>query len=317
MFHETVFSHGGTTKSLLDYAEYNEKILGNKSVLAFNRIENTHNKILLEEKINLIKNNFEIIFYENEHSLEEYIKNNNIEYFYDQKSGENVGFLSKNAKNCIHAVFPQHRDQAHGHVYAFISEWLSNNSQSDIPYVPYIVRKYNNNINTNFREKNNIPKNAKVFSRIGSYNEFNLDFVKNTIKEVLKIDENIWFVFINTDNFITHERVLFLPATFDEEEKTNFIESSDAMIHARYRGETFGLAISEYSLRNKPVFTYRNSREQAHIDILREQAITYENEKELIQLFLEFDFNQKRAYNAYEKFKPEYVMELFDKVFLK
>ena len=35
-----------------------------------------------------------------------------------------------------------------------------------------------------FREQNEIPLDAKVFGRIGSYNEFNIEFVQETIKEI-------------------------------------------------------------------------------------------------------------------------------------
>jgi hypothetical protein len=317
LFHEGVFSQGGTTKSLLEYAVNNEKILNNKSFLAFHKIENTQNKNLLENKLNNLKNNFEILIYSNYEELENYIKAQNIQYHYEQKSGEKNGFLSTFAKNCIHAVFPQNSDQIHGQSYAFISEWLSKHSQSNIPYVPYIVNRENNSESKKFREIYNIPEKAKVFGRIGSYNEFNIDFVFNSINEALNLDDNIWFVFINTPNFIEHERVLFLPAIFNESEKANFVEGCDAMIHARIRGETFGLAISEFSVKNKPVFTYKNSPEQAHLDILKDQAILYDNEKNLIKLFLEYNFTQPKLYNAYQQFNPLYVMEKFDKEFLK
>lgn len=317
LFHEGVFSQGGTTKALLDYAINNEKILNNKSFLAFHKIENTQNKNLLENKLNDLKDNFEILIYNNYEELENYIKDQDIQYHYELKSGEKTGFLSTFAKNCIHAVFPQNSNQIHGEVYAFISEWLSKHSQLNIPYVPHIVNCENNLEPKKFREIYNIPEKAKVFGRIGSYNEFNIDFVFNSIKETLNLDSNIWFVFINTPNFIEHERVLFLPAIFKESEKANFVESCNAMIHARTRGETFGLAISEFSIKNKPVFTYKNSPEQAHIDILKDQAVLYDNEKNLINLFVEYDFTQSKSYNAYQQFNPLYVMEKFNDVFLK
>ena len=47
-----------------------------------------------------------------------------------------------------------------------------------------------------------------------------------------------------------------------------FVNASDCMIHARARGETFGLAIAEFSIRNKPIIAYSNPPEKAHLDIL-------------------------------------------------
>ena len=38
-------------------------------------------------------------------------------------------------------------------------------------------------------------------------------------------------------------------------EKEAFYRTCDAMLHARRDGETFGLAVAEFSVRNKPVIT--------------------------------------------------------------
>ena len=37
LFYDNMFSLAGTTKAVLDYADANEKYLGNKSFLAFNK----------------------------------------------------------------------------------------------------------------------------------------------------------------------------------------------------------------------------------------------------------------------------------------
>ena len=46
------------------------------------------------------------------------------------------------------------------------------------------------------------------------------------------------------------------------------------MIHARQMGETFGAAVSEFSIKNKPVITCRGY-DNAHLDILKDKAIIY------------------------------------------
>ena len=38
LFYDNMFSLAGTTKAVLDYADANEKYLGNKSFLAFNNL---------------------------------------------------------------------------------------------------------------------------------------------------------------------------------------------------------------------------------------------------------------------------------------
>ena len=40
-------------------------------------------------------------------------------------------------------------------------------------------------------------------------------------------------------------------------EKSRFLYACDAMIHARADGETFGMAVAEFSVHNRPVLTVR------------------------------------------------------------
>ena len=69
------------------------------------------------------------------------------------------------------------------------------------------------------------------------------------------------------------ENIIFLTGSWDLQYKSNFIESCDAMLHARSNGETFGYSVAEFSMKNKPVITYKNSPEKSHIDILKERGI--------------------------------------------
>jgi CDP-glycerol glycerophosphotransferase (TagB/SpsB family) len=93
------------------------------------------------------------------------------------------------------------------------------------------------------------------------------------------------------------------------------------MLHARFKGETFGLAVAEFSLRNKPVITYAGSHDRAHEMMLERDAFYYKNPTELNLIFhnLEQYFgkqNLSRDWNKYRNYSPEKVMEKFKKVFL-
>jgi glycosyltransferase involved in cell wall biosynthesis len=240
---------------------------------------------------------------------------------YTQESGEPGGFHSQYARNVFHAVFPQPKHHSHGHRYAFISKWLSEYcSLGDISFVPYIVKTPNSlilkKLGRSFREKYNIPFEAKVFGRIGSYFQFNIDFVLETVIKVLDKDPNIYFIFCNTKNFFNHPRIIYIPAVYDEISKYSFIAASDAMIHARQRGETFGLAVAEFSSCNKPVITYLNSPEKAHIQILDKLGLYYENKNDLEDLLLNYKIEDKN-YNAYTEYNPGNVIKIFEQVFLK
>jgi hypothetical protein len=108
-----------------------------------------------------------------------------------------------------------------------------------------------------------------------------------------------------------------LPATSDPVERSRFINTCDAMLHARRVGETFGLACAEFSAHNKPVITWAGAKCQAHIDMLQGTAITYRNGRELTDTLLEFRPDAAVQWDVVtDAFSPERVMRKFDKVFL-
>jgi glycosyltransferase involved in cell wall biosynthesis len=330
LFHDNLFTVSGTTRALLDYAHANEKYLNNKSFLAFNKKAdssfesiwgNIQFKTALEDSFLAVEKKFPTTLCQNSENLENYIKENNIDYIYSIRSGEPGGFISSKAKNLIHAVFPQHPNNKHGDRYAFVSKWLSEHcSNGFIPFVPHIVNENKfdlNDLKINFRNRYNIPLSAKVFGRIGSFYEFNLDFVYNAIKKALDKDPNLYFIFCNTAGFYKHPRILYFTPITDLKEKYSFIAAADAMIHGRRRGETFGIAIAEYSSCNKPILTWDSPNERAHIDMLGNLGVYYNNENDLEKLFLNYKIDQNIDYNAYKKYTPEKVIKKFEEVFLK
>ena len=64
---------------------------------------------------------------------------------------------------------------------------------------------------------------------------------------------------MNTEVFYNHKNIIYLPKSLDKKNKSKFVSTCDAMIHARYDGETFGLAVAEFSSANKPIITFANS----------------------------------------------------------
>ena len=133
---------------------------------------------------------------------------------------------------------------------------------------------------------------------------------------------DIHFVFLNTTLKPPYFRgfppnIHFLPATSDPVERSRFINTCDAMLHARRVGETFGLACAEFSAHNKPVITWAGSKCQAHIDILKGAAITYRNRSELTDILLKFRPDTTRSWDVVtDAFSPQRVMRKFDEVFL-
>ena len=102
------------------------------------------------------------------------------------------------------------------------------------------------------------------------------------------------------------------------DKKVEFINSCDAMLWARSDGETFGLAIAEFSIRNKPIICSKLGHDKAHVHLLGDKGIWYTPEN-LEHILTEFDRTEmcKGDWNAYTDYTPEKVMETFKQVFIK
>ena len=128
------------------------------------------------------------------------------------------------------------------------------------------------------------------------------------------LGEDIYFVFQNTPRIFSHDRVKYIDTTADNIFKSRFIDTCDAMIHARKMGETFGLAVGEFSSKNKPIITCR-SYDSAHVNILKDKAILYDlnNIQQIYNIFKNFDREKmkEKDWNAYNDYLPEKVMDKF------
>src|SRR5208282_4498864 len=108
----------------------------------------------------------------------------------------------------------------------------------------------------NLRKELNIPQDALIIGRHGGMDSFNVSFVHEVIKRIVEYRKDIFFLFLSTKEFYTHERIIYLPWVESEQEKFNFIHSCDVMLHTRIGGETFGISVGECSSANKPVMTW-------------------------------------------------------------
>jgi|TARA_R110002074_G_scaffold38935_1_gene105092 hypothetical protein len=322
------FCERGTEIAVFNYALYNQTILNNISIIIYPKSTHT----IIENIKKKFQTKFEVIeiddldggkykksIYDPSRkntycqSLEDIIIEKKIKYLYHQKAGFKDGVLSKSAKNIMHCVFYPNEENKHGDIYAVISNSIGNNKY---PVVPYIVEPFPN-VKENMRTELHIPNDAIVFGRHGGYTTFNLPYAHNAIKQTLLNNKNIYFLFLNTKHFCEHDRCIYIDDIItDITEKVKFINTCDAMIHARSGGETFGLACAEFSILNKPVITARCG-EREHLDILGSKGIYYNNTNELYDIFDNFTKkNNNCDYNCYRIFSPNNVMKIFDDVFL-
>jgi glycosyltransferase involved in cell wall biosynthesis len=302
-FHSNQLGIRGTEVALYDYALGNIEILGNESVI----ISQKHSDL---QSLDKFKEKFKVYLYDDFSEVEDIIEKENIDAIYYIKSGENDGKLVSNAKNLVHTVFKY--KEPHGEVYAYVSEWLSNEmSNGELPYVPHMVNLPKHNLNY----KDNFDTNGKIV--VGWYggDNFEIPFARQAVIDIAKKRKDILFLFMNQTPFCNLDNVIFIEGTTDLDEKVAFINTCDFMIHARERGETFGLTIAEFSTLGKPIITYRDSPERNHIDILGKDGIYYSNYQELYDildnLIIFTDIN------CYRDFTPEKVMNKFNEIFLK
>jgi len=312
-FYDNNLSVRGTSVALYQYADYNEKILGNKSII----ISRPSGDL---EALPKFQKRFDTIFLHNFNSIdyENYCEKNKIDFFYAIKAGDSSdGLLLNNIPTLIHAVF---NGAPHGHRFAYISDWLCRHFGFDINKysIPHMAEKLPEPKYC-LRTKLNIPHNNIVYGCYGGKTEFNIKFVHDAIKKIVDNYSNITFIFMNINRFTDlHPNIIHLDATYDLEEKSAFVNACDAMIHARSGGETFGCAVAEFSMCNKPVITFRNSGEKSHLEILDNRAITYDNLNELYDILRDLKTYtiHNDYYKAYDNYSPTIIMKKFKDIFL-
>ena len=186
-----------------------------------------------------------------------------------------------------------------------------------LPYVPFMVHLPK--ADGDLRRQLNLPPGAIVFGRHGGDYSFDIPFAQEAVVQCARARRDLYFLFMNTNRFCEEmPNIKHIGGTADPLQKARFIATCDAMIHARHRGETFGLAVAEFSIMNKPVFTWGGSVERCHLEILGNKAIWYRDKEDLIQLLLQFHPATGVDYDAYSgKYSPSRVMARFDSVFLK
>jgi hypothetical protein len=335
LFHSNSISERGTEVALFDYALGNQNILGNQSYIAAPK-----DKIFDIPALENFKKHFEVFLYGTAEELDFFIKKRNIHLFYKITFGNRENPVISSVPIFTHCVFTTKEKQ--GEYYVAISEYLNFWFRTKCPVLPHIVKKFPGS-GENLRAELHIPAGATVFGGYGGESSFNIPFVKNTICNIAKKRKDLYFIFLNFKPFtppeVTFENIIFLPKNSDHQYKEIFINTCDAMIHARNDGETFGLAVAEFSVKNKPVITWapdfahnfmfclkelsrylRNRAPayfRAHLYYLGKKAITYTNSGDLSDIFLNFKAKYLKPvnYDCYsERFNEKKIMLKFHQI---
>ena len=314
-FHTPQIDVRGTCSALYDYAHYNELLLKNKSIIVVPQksIINNSNDLIAIEKF---EDRFRIVFYEDKEDLQKILEDEKCDIIYSIKYGTNDNFIFDNIKNCIHCVFDM--SQPHGDVYAGVSHTIAT-KYGKSAFVPHMIGLKPSETGENLREELGIPKEALVFGRHGGEDTFNIDFVKDSIKKIVRQRDDIYFIFVNTPAFDDHSHIFFLKKIIKDEDKNRFIMTCDAHLECGTLGHTFGLSMGEFAVNNKPIIAYGGwTWNTAHKDILGYNAIYFNDQNDFYDLITTFDpiKYSNIDFNCYKDYTPEKVMIKFKEVFI-
>jgi hypothetical protein len=310
-FHTTQLCLRGSEIGIYNYAHHLELLTGHSSVAVIYDLTNPNTEELAVEKFS---KRFNIVGYENFEEVDSILDHLAADRLHVTKLGK-VAQMARDIPTLVHEVFPRPLDTIHGHGYAYVSEWLSNFcSAGAVPWVPGIIDPPC--AKRDLREALAIPADAFVVGNYGGL--FDVPFAR-ALLETMSRRSDLYAIFMNVTPFSDHPSMRFLPGVADLEQKSAFIMTSDAMLHARLRGETFGFACAEFSVHNKPVMTYASSPERSHLDILGAKALVYSDQQDLIEFLLNLTHNcvRQRNWDCYSaRFSPEPVIKQFVSVFL-
>ena len=134
--------------------------------------------------------------------------------------------------------------------------------------------------------------------------------------DVLNKTDEIVFLMGNCAEWYSHPNIIHVPGFQDLQFKSNFINTCDGMVHARYIGESFGLAISEFLYFNKPVLAWNNGIDLNHINMLQGTGLLYNDQQDMQEKILNIKSFNREYKKIVDKFNPDTVMSQFKSVFL-
>jgi hypothetical protein len=327
-FIENHLSIRGTSLALFEYAHFNEKLLNNNSFIITRKYKTCNDideTLEIHEKFSNRFNN-RLIYYTNKNDIQKTIDDNKLSIVYIIKGGNKDELTDyKNCKTIIHCVF--NTKQKHGDFYCGISSFLNLINNTNIPVLPHMIsltkeyiqqftNEQNINVDANLKNELNIPQDAYVIGRYGGLNQFNIPFAYNVINKLSNEKNNLYFLFMNTQKFnCNNNKVLFINGTTDMYYKLKFVNTCNALLHARSDGETFGLTVGEFAVNDKQIITFDSDNmnyAKNHLMILKDKCHKFKTENELEKILIELPNKEiDMTNNDYKKFSPENVMKIF------
>lgn len=307
----------GTEICLYDYAHFNETILKNESVIItrpYDYVLSCSPRDVHPLAYKKFADRFPAMeYYIHPKDVETIIQKHKLDVLFVEKSGSmEDGLIFHGCKTIVHCVFIT--KYPHGSLYTCISDFVNKDNSTNFPVLPNIVRVHPTT--TDLREELGIPSDAIVFGTMSGADEFNIDYIRQVVSDVGKNPTfaNIWFIFLNVDTFGTpSSQIRFLPGTSDMEYKRRFINTCDAMLYGRHRGETFGIACGEFAICGKPIIAKSGEQGNYHEQMMGDMMIPHTCYEECYDIVTNWKLYKptESKPTGYERFAPEPVMENF------
>jgi len=309
-FDADAINERGMSVALFDYATGVQEHLGHEAVVFYSPARS--NAAVVEK----FSSGLRMVPFEDRGVLQKLSEPYDLDFFYTIGNGKRHPLLIAAKRIGVHAVFRHF--EPHGSVYAYVSDWLADWMTGSLaPAVPHIVTLPTPE--GDMREELAIPKDAFVAGRYGGFDQFNVPMAQMAVARALEARSDLYCVFVNTERFIDHPRALFLPSVITLAEKARFIATCDVGLNAKKTGESFGLAIAEFLLLGKPVFSWAGGIDQNHVHMSPKKEWCYKTGSDLFRLLTTYhpdSADQELARSSVLKYAPNEVMRRFDDVFL-
>lgn len=205
--------------------------------------------------------------------------------------------------NTIHVTWAVFRTwEPHGDFYLYVSRWnfVQNLRRfcwlvlkkrlgmvSGVPKIGYAEHflDVGQGDGTLFRAEHGLPPEAVVVGRIGGYDQFSDPVARQAVAEALDLRENLWFLFVSTEKFISHPRVVFVES-LSRSQCWDFYDAVDFLLNGRLMGESFGFGVVEALRFGKPIIAPSPSRnrrmDKNHVRYLRGFGLLYRTKRHLV-----------------------------------
>jgi hypothetical protein len=301
----------GTQTVIWGYAWILKTMYGIEPIIISNPKCNVSSPLLIDDYRDSYKDWFEQEFptvsVETGRALNDYLVANHVDVCYYVCAGDQdeTHSIPSSLPTVVHCVFDG--SIPFGTVHTTISEYVSRNAERATGYYPMVLPNvvFMDHTHDDLRAELGIPHDAIVFGRYGGYHQFDIPYVHSVVADVAKKNPHIYFIFMNTHPFTQDiPNIIYLPGTRNMNRKRRFVNTCDAMLHARSDGESFGCACGEFAICGIPVIT-TSMGFTAHIDILGSKAIIYHDAASLYDILT----NPTRLYcdmrnNGYMKYIP-------------